>query len=394
MSGMKSRVLHVPLNAMLILAALILNARGAQAQIGVGTTTPHPSAMLHISPGAGNNKGLIVPKITSGSRVVLDSTQNIAHGLIFFDTDLQKFYYFHQSPKQWFELDHDWVRKDVAGASPVVGTHIYSGVPGNVGIGTPATVNPGSKLTVVGTLAVGSASYTQDSVAPANGATFGTFVGIGTRNQPSGVLLHVKGNTRTQGNAAVTGNVTASRFFGEGAVPPGLVSMWSGNPATAFPGGIGTGDYAGWALCDGRNGTPDLRGRFVVGLSNGDGNDYAYINSEKNFVQYNTIGNSGGERTHALTVAEMPAHNHGGSTTVNGSHEHSVRSAAGACGPISVGPTQIRIDGNCSSNYDNSTSGNMDLAGDHSHTINSQGGGVAHENRPPYYVLAYIMKLP
>jgi hypothetical protein len=36
-------------------------------------------------------------------------------------------------------------------------------------------------------------------------------------------------------------------------------------------------------------------------------------------------------------------------------------------------------------------------AGDHSHLINgltdNDGGGAAHENRPPYYVLAYIMKL-
>jgi hypothetical protein len=37
------------------------------------------------------------------------------------------------------------------------------------------------------------------------------------------------------------------------------------------------------------------------------------------------------------------------------------------------------------------------LAGDHSHSVNGLidniGGGVDHENRPPYYVLAYIMKL-
>jgi microcystin-dependent protein len=390
----ENTVLRLPLHVLLFFAAFKLNALGGIAQIGVGTTAPHPSAMLHISPGAGNNKGLILPKVTSGSRVVLDSTQNIAHGLIFFDTDLQKFYYFHASPKQWYELDHDWIRKDIAGASPVVGTHIYSGVPGNVGIGTAANINPGSKLTVVGNLAVGSSTYTQDSVAPANGATFGTFVGIGTRNQPPGVLLHVKGNTRTQGNATVTGDVTANRFFGEGAVHPGLISMWSGNPGTAFPGGLGIGDYEGWALCDGSNGTPDLRGRFVVGLSNSDLNNYSYVNAERNLAQYNTIGNNGGERTHALTVSEMPSHSHGGSTTTDGNHEHSMRSAAGACGTISVGPSQIRLDGNCNSNYDNSTTGNMDFGGSHSHSINAEGGGTAHENRPPYYVLAYIIKLP
>jgi microcystin-dependent protein len=34
----------------------------------------------------------------------------------------------------------------------------------------------------------------------------------------------------------------------------------------------------------------------------------------------------------------------------------------------------------------------MDYAGEHSHTTNPQGGGQAHENRPPYYALAFIMR--
>ena len=46
------------------------------------------------------------------------------------------------------------------------------------------------------------------------------------------------------------------------AVPAGLIAAWSG-AASAVP--------AGWALCDGSNGTPDLRGRFLVGA----GGDYA-----------------------------------------------------------------------------------------------------------------------
>ena len=200
------------------------------AQIGVGTTSPHPSSMMHISAGAGNNKGLIVPEINSGSRVVLDSTQNIAHGLIFFDTDLQKFYYFHQNPKTWYEMDHDWIRKDISGASPVVGTHIYSGVPGNVGIGTAATVDPAAKLTVVGNQSIGSATWTQDSVPPNNSLIVQTWVGIGTKTRVSNRELDVKGQV------GVTGTVTADRFIGLGIVPIGTVVMWSGtiNPANNF----------------------------------------------------------------------------------------------------------------------------------------------------------------
>ena len=193
------------------------------AQIGVGTTTPHPSSMMHISPGAGNNKGFILPKITSGSRVVLDSTQNIAHGLIFFDTDLQKYYYFHQSPRQWFELDHDWIRKDIPGASPVVGNHIYSGVTGNVGIGTGTAFDPTEKLTVVGNVSIGTAAWAQDSnIAAASGfLAVDNWIGINTITRTGGVEFDVKGQANISSTLTVGGDVTANKFNGLGIVPIG-----------------------------------------------------------------------------------------------------------------------------------------------------------------------------
>ena len=40
-------------------------------------------------------------------------------------------------------------------------------------------------------------------------------------------------------------------------LPPGVIVMWSGT-LDAIP--------VGWALCDGSNGTPDLRNRFVMGV--------------------------------------------------------------------------------------------------------------------------------
>ena len=60
------------------------------------------------------------------------------------------------------------------------------------------------------------------------------------------------------------------------AVPAGLIAAWSG-AASAVP--------AGWALCDGSNGTPDLRGRFLVGA----GGDYA-------------VGDTGGAATEELNA--------------------------------------------------------------------------------------------
>lgn len=68
-------------------------------------------------------------------------------------------------------------------------------------------------------------------------------------------------------------------------IPQGIIAMWSG-PITNIP--------EGWALCNGQNGTPDLRNRFIVGA----GGEYV-------------IGNNGGEKEVVLTKEQMPRHDHG-----------------------------------------------------------------------------------
>lgn len=111
--------------------------------------------------------------------------------------------------------------------------------------------------------------------------------------------------------------------------------------------GLGSGPYQNYALCDGRNGCPDLRGQFIVGY---DGADLDYAN----------IGNTGGEATHTLTLAEIPA------------HTHTYQKA------VTLMP-QSGSNTNCLT----------DTVGE---DTGSAGGGLAHENRPPFYVAAYIMR--
>lgn len=127
------------------------------------------------------------------------------------------------------------------------------------------------------------------------------------------------------------------------AMPSGGIIMWSGSVAS-IP--------SGWYLCNGSNSTPDLRGRFVYGAGGG-----------------YSPGDTGGEETHTLTTAEMPAHNHGGVTGQgDGSREANVNGS-----------------GSNRNNYQTPGTG-------HTHTISSEGGGGAHNNLPPYYALAFIMK--
>ena len=62
----------------------------------------------------------------------------------------------------------------------------------------------------------------------------------------------------------------------------------------------------GWALCDGKNGTPDLRGRFIYGYGSNQGS---------------VFGKTGGAEVHQLNINEMPAHNHSMQNAGNHRHE-------------------------------------------------------------------------
>jgi hypothetical protein len=74
---------------------------------------------------------------------------------------------------------------------------------------------------------------------------------------PSGTCPDVTG--LQQALDAATARISALEVYTDvSAAPRGLISMWSGT-VDAIP--------HGWALCDGANGTPDLRGKFVVGAN-------------------------------------------------------------------------------------------------------------------------------
>ena len=153
------------------------------------------------------------------------------------------------------------------------------------------------------------------------------------------------------------GWVHAAERFG---VPTGTIVMWSGTIAN-IP--------AGWAFCDGNNGTPNLRSRFIVGV----GAAYA-------------VGDTGGVNDFTLLIRHMPSHTHTGSTNNAGNHSHSYTYGTTTRTGSSNPQVRTTSGGNRS---------NTDSAGSHSHTItmNNTGRGEAHENRPPYYALCYIMKL-
>lgn len=153
--------------------------------------------------------------------------------------------------------------------------------------------------------------------------------------------------TSTQHVTLYPNQVIAMAYFtsaeGDG-IPSGGIIMWSGN---VIP--------SGWLLCDGTEGTPDLRDRFVLGWGS------------------RNIGDVGGEEMHTLKVSELPSHSH-------------------IAGALKV--TINTIDGEVKSSTGLSSGSYAGEGRDISVTGMTEytGSGVAHNNMPPYYVLAFIMK--
>lgn len=136
-------------------------------------------------------------------------------------------------------------------------------------------------------------------------------------------------------------------------------------------------------ICDGTNGTPDLRGRFVIASDNQVNGTY-----KENAT--------GGEYTHTLSWNEMPVHNHGALINWTGEHNHDIRSNKYMRddGTIfSVFASSVRQDAGAERSALNGVW--MTNSGGHSHsvTINNSGSGQAHNNMPPYYSLVYVKKI-
>lgn len=158
-----------------------------------------------------------------------------------------------------------------------------------------------------------------------------------------------------------SGNISVSA-----AVPVGGIIMYSGTLAS-IP--------VGWGLCNGSqyqgaNGaviqSPDLTGRFVVGAGSS-----TTVNQLA--TQYN-VGDTGGEEYHSLSIEELPSHGHG--VVYNPANNQWTGWAMPKWGVLGSANGEEILQGGDPSNLD---------ANKHPITM-------PHNNMPPYYALAYIIK--
>lgn len=181
-------------------------------------------------------------------------------------------------------------------------------------------------------------------------------VGLGESSPKSS--LDVGGGVAIKGQEVIDENGNwIGGFTTAVGVPSGIITMWSGS-LESIP--------EGWALCDGSNNTPDLKGRFVVGY-------------DPNNADYSEVGNQGGTEDVVLSIDQMPSHSHG--NRVYSSSEN--RTDA-----MNTYPAGRNFAAQAYRGLRNSTTNHTNT-----NEIVSTGGGQAHENRPPYYVLAFIIKL-
>ena len=137
-------------------------------------------------------------------------------------------------------------------------------------------------------------------------------------------------------------------------MPKGAIVMWSG-AIDAIP--------AGWALCDGENGTPNLCGRFIVGVGKSSDGDTDY-----------KLNKTGGDEEITLRAAQSGLPNH--------KHNYSY-----------VYRTDTN-DGNTFLSMTKSSGGEyLRIKTLTTPEFTGKDATAPHENRPPFYVLAYIMKV-
>jgi microcystin-dependent protein len=151
-------------------------------------------------------------------------------------------------------------------------------------------------------------------------------------------------------------------------VPIGGIIMWAGS-ASAVP--------VNWALCDGTQGTPDLRSRFIVGAST----DTSVGQLGSSGMTSFPVGTIGGEEAHALSTPEIPNHAH---KTIG---ELGLETGKGC---LSRGSTL----------YSGGGGDMMGVTGTDCFMTSAIGGDstnanatVPHNNMPPFFALAFIMKM-
>lgn len=289
-----------------------------------------------------------------------------------------------------------------------------SGTSVGLQVGSGKVLNAGGTIIAGGTMILGSGDGTNTVVAPtirgaartgtnvaganltidaANGTGTGGSGNIIFRTAPAGTTGSVANTMATVMEIKKDGNVDIGGRTVNDFMPSGSVISYAGSSAPT-----------GWLLCFGQTvsrstyaalfaaiGTtygagdglttfalPDLRGRAVAGKDDMGGTSANRLTGLSGGVDGDVLGAAGGLETHTLTTAQMPLHGH----------------------PVRISPTTqssassdtnggFLLNNNADVNYSAFTGTPNVTAGEQ---IGGTGGGGAHNNVQPTFILNYIIK--
>lgn len=228
------------------------------------------------------------------------------------------------------------------------------------------------------------------------GDSFGTHTGNVIGNADGDHTGSFTGDVDVRGKDFVTDDgqireeqIDPQAFVNRG-VPYGAIILWAGL-VDDIP--------ESWALCDGSNGTPDLRDRFIVGA--GGAYDEGQLGGSLTHTHVGTLENGGEHQhdvnvaPHALTKEQMPSHDHPNGACYNQTSIYNHGTVA------ATPPSPRMIDGTGVAGTIEGLTGLVGGGQTHTHAGSTTTSGGAHNHNisldpsnhlPPYYALCYIMK--
>ncbi len=359
------------LKTYIILLFTLATFYNVNAQVGIGNLSPDSSSVLDLT--NSQNRGLLLPTTaTSASMTSSNKAVYFFNNFIYYKTTIG-----YNSVSPWkYKFNGN------------ISNNLYFDLNANIGIGnTNITTAPEAPLQIEtdntvdldsnGSLLLGKKSAENMVINSSE---------IQTRNAGSAAELKINedggdvtfGDVATPVDVHVTGKVkelddATNSYYN--LVPPGIITIWFG---------VSTNIPKGWAICDGGtynnsdgNGTrvaPNLSGRFIVAAGN---------NGTTNYIAHNT----GGEDLVSLTTDEIPSHSHNTRTT--GAHTHPYGHDEAKDSYEAILGLRIVAD----EPSENSTSHSSVSSAGANISQGTGGNGQAHENRPIYYSLVYIIKL-
>jgi microcystin-dependent protein len=367
----------------------------SSAQVGIGNALPNAGSILDLT--NTNNKALLLPSSLVAPSSVGTFT---SAGMLFYYQDK-----LFLRTSSGINVLSPWIFD----GTTTNGIYVASGTP--VGIGIAPLASSTAILTIADASAEVTVSSSTASIVIGDNDFSATHMLIDKDELLVKTNFNTAGTLKFQedgGDVVIRGGLDAGlttiltahgsvdakgkiKENGNDLLPVGSIIMWNG---TTVP--------AGWALCDGGTytldaggtvSTPNLLDKFIVAADVTGGTNQGGAGSSNGTYAYAATG---GANSVVLDLTQIPSHNHSGNTSTDGAHQHTSQTTfladnddnddtgyyvgySGGSDPQGAGGT-----------HDITNSGSS-----HSHafTTGNSGGGLGHENRPPYYALAYIMKL-